>query len=933
MSDNFQLGKRNLQHINKIKSGGYGSNMVWIKYRDKKGNISTRTVEPYKVDGNDFWGYDPDKGNIRRFKIKNIKSVKPTKISYEPRWEVEMDMNNNLEKKSSFYEAEIYKEANILNKPDLYYNYDDFKSGKKNMVMMSGFSGSGKSTLARKIARDNKAIFVEMDDFKKLIDSNSSAPIVKEYLEKNPGLKGKIKPSTYRKYFNDYLNHAIDYAKRHPDQKFVFEGIQLLNKGDADIPKIVKGTGAATSNFRARKRMVQSGFKRSSPYELLNAGLYPKVKKERYTINKLTQGYNPGQIDKLLRSKRNAKLGAGGAALAGITIGTALGKGVLNNVKGGNKNNEKVASFYEEEIYKEAKMSTFEKLQKNKQQLTPEERGEVLKRKAVWSGNNSAVWKSVDPDTGKTTFVTHTHRAYNTAPTLKGAIGKFHGFIKSTAEEEDNSAEKIASLFTKPDKLKNLDKWGNGKNILFVTGMSNINKTAFEEKQKDTIVFDFDGVIHSYKSGWKGATVIPDEPVEGINEAIQDLRKDYRIVVMSARCFQEGGIAAIKKWLNENDVEVDDVVDKKPPAKAYVDDNGINFDGNAKSLPEKVRTFVPWTEKIASYESEITKIAEEVAYHASPVQDIKKFKHFEDTSGNNKGKVIFVSKEPSFASAFGLRWNDGNARFSVLTSDKQSPTEDNYKGTVLKYTDDVNVEAPASMYKLKGNFDYLRCDKDLEKYTDKDVEIVSEEQFKNFKEMAKHYGLELRNVSKDHIINKLKYKKSSNFEKKADDYEMEMYKTANDNMVNKDGKIPAIEKALECPIARKVATMMATSHEYKTPNVDGALAMAKNYKWEKSTEKIRNLQGINKPVKKEKVMNIAMGIKENKGKVEPFIVVNQLHGIRPQTPGKKVLLDGHHRMEACEFLGKEEVPVYKGTYTGEAQKSKGELREKMGSHP
>ena len=36
---------------------------------------------------------------------------------------------------------------------------------------------------------------------------------------------------------------------------------------------------------------------------------------------------------------------------------------------------------------------------------------------------------------------------------------------------------------------------------------------------KQTVVFDFDGVIHSYSSGWRGETVIPDEPVTGIKEA------------------------------------------------------------------------------------------------------------------------------------------------------------------------------------------------------------------------------------------------------------------------------------------------------------------------------------------------------------------------------------------------------------------------------
>ena len=41
---------------------------------------------------------------------------------------------------------------------------------------------------------------------------------------------------------------------------------------------------------------------------------------------------------------------------------------------------------------------------------------------------------------------------------------------------------------------------------------------------KKTVVFDFDGVIHSYTSGWKGATIIPDPPVEGIEQALKDIQ-------------------------------------------------------------------------------------------------------------------------------------------------------------------------------------------------------------------------------------------------------------------------------------------------------------------------------------------------------------------------------------------------------------------------
>jgi hypothetical protein len=78
----------------------------------------------------------------------------------------------------------------------------------------------------------------------------------------------------------------------------------------------------------------------------------------------------------------------------------------------------------------------FKQLMKNKVKLTPEERKKVMESKAVWhfhhSGPTPAVWKSVDKN-GKVTFGCNTHRAYNISTTLKGAIGRFHKFVKGTA--------------------------------------------------------------------------------------------------------------------------------------------------------------------------------------------------------------------------------------------------------------------------------------------------------------------------------------------------------------------------------------------------------------------------------------------------------------------------------------------------------------------
>lgn len=128
------------------------------------------------------------------------------------------------------------------------------------------------------------------------------------------------------------------------------------------------------------------------------------------------------------------------------------------------------------------------------------------------------------------------------------------------------------------------------------------------------ICLDFDGVIHSYTSGWLGTDVIPDPPVEGALAAINHyLDNDLSIAIFSSRSGQEGGVQAMKEWLDgqdrayskaegftEDEFLQNRLIDRvefptqKPAARVYVDDRGLRFDGEWFSVRELKEAMTVW---------------------------------------------------------------------------------------------------------------------------------------------------------------------------------------------------------------------------------------------------------------------------------------------------------------------------------------------------
>ena len=120
---------------------------------------------------------------------------------------------------------------------------------------------------------------------------------------------------------------------------------------------------------------------------------------------------------------------------------------------------------------------------------------------------------------------------------------------------------------------------------------------------KPILCIDFDGVIHSYKSGWKGADVITDDVVPGFFEWAEQAAQHFRLVVYSSRSRQEGGICAMQKWLEEKKSQSAvcaplefEFAHEKPAAYLTIDDRAICFDGTWPDVA-KMQEFKPWNKQ------------------------------------------------------------------------------------------------------------------------------------------------------------------------------------------------------------------------------------------------------------------------------------------------------------------------------------------------
>lgn len=126
------------------------------------------------------------------------------------------------------------------------------------------------------------------------------------------------------------------------------------------------------------------------------------------------------------------------------------------------------------------------------------------------------------------------------------------------------------------------------------------------------ICVDFDGVLHSFRSGWCGITEIPDEPVPGAIVWLQRLL-DYggaQVCIHGYRSRTRAGREAMRAWLMGRGMPPQSVEaicwpEHKPAATISIDDRSYRFEGDYWPSPQWLAAFKAWWERPERGEVEV----------------------------------------------------------------------------------------------------------------------------------------------------------------------------------------------------------------------------------------------------------------------------------------------------------------------------------------
>lgn len=146
--------------------------------------------------------------------------------------------------------------------------------------------------------------------------------------------------------------------------------------------------------------------------------------------------------------------------------------------------------------------------------------------------------------------------------------------------------------------------------------------------RRPILCLDFDGVIHSYTSGWQGAGRCDDRPVPGTYEFLCEAVRHFRVMIYSSRSRSLAGRRAMKAYMRfrfpgmavqytpdgPRWVPVWKLVEFpwfKPSASVTIDDRALTFTGDWRDFPPTgLLHFKPWNKRPGHYLEERYGMAE-----------------------------------------------------------------------------------------------------------------------------------------------------------------------------------------------------------------------------------------------------------------------------------------------------------------------------------
>lgn len=132
---------------------------------------------------------------------------------------------------------------------------------------------------------------------------------------------------------------------------------------------------------------------------------------------------------------------------------------------------------------------------------------------------------------------------------------------------------------------------------------------------KPILCLDFDGVIHSYESGWVAVDFIPDPPVPGAMRFLFEVLQSekFEVCIFSSRSKEPNGIRAMNIWLQYwarkqlhpegASLVIREIANRpvawpteKPSAFVTLDDRALTFDGTWPHIGA-LTSFKPWNKR------------------------------------------------------------------------------------------------------------------------------------------------------------------------------------------------------------------------------------------------------------------------------------------------------------------------------------------------